>query len=384
MIAMGTSNEKPEGTKVIDVIIGTRPEAIKMAPVIHELRNRGEFSVRIIATGQHSDMLKQVLDFFSLAADVNLGVMRREQSLDYITSSVLLGVGGILDSNRPDAVLVHGDTTTTLGAALAAFYRRIPIGHVEAGLRSNDITRPFPEEMNRIVTDRISSWWFAPTELARDNLARDGIPAGGVYITGNTVVDALQWTKSIARSPSEACMSSLTDGPPFILLTAHRRESWGEPLVRICSALLEVLRRHDSYRALVPMHKNPVVRSTMRRILGENPNVILCDPLSYPDFVWALNNCGLILSDSGGVQEEATALCKPVLILRDVTERPEAVEHGSGILVGLDVERIINEACKLLDDKAAYAAIAGRCARNPFGDGKSSARIADVLSAEMG
>ncbi|MDR3355548.1 MAG: UDP-N-acetylglucosamine 2-epimerase (non-hydrolyzing) [Synergistaceae bacterium] len=378
------SSEKNEGAKVIDVIIGTRPEAIKMAPVIQELRSRDEFSARIIATGQHSDMLKQVLDFFSFSADVNLGVMKREQSLDYITSSVLLGVGEILDSDRPDAVLVHGDTTTTFSAALAAFYRRIPIGHVEAGLRSNDITRPFPEEMNRIATDRISSWWFAPTESARDNLIREGIPAGGVHVTGNTVVDALQWTRNIAKTPSEPCMSDLAGGPPFILMTAHRRESWGEPLAGICGALLEILRRHNSYRALVPMHRNPVVRNTMRRILSENPNVILCDPLSYPDFVWALNNCVLILSDSGGVQEEATALSKPVLILRDVTERPEAVERGSGILVGLDAERIINAACKLLGDRAAYAAIVDRCSGNPFGDGRSSARIADVLSAAMG
>jgi UDP-N-acetylglucosamine 2-epimerase (non-hydrolysing) len=354
-----------------------------MAPVIEELRRRDEFSVRIISTGQHSDMLKQVLDFFSITADVNLGVMRREQSLDYITSSVLLGVGGILDSDRPDAVLVHGDTTTTFAAALAAFYRGIPIGHVEAGLRSNDLTRPFPEEMNRIATDRISSWWFAPTELAKANLVREGIHPDGVYVTGNTVVDALQWTNNIAREPSEPCMSGLTDGAPFILLTAHRRESWGEPLVRICGALIEILKRHGSYRALVPMHKNPVVRSTIRRILSEDPRIILCDPLSYPDFVWALNNCRLILSDSGGVQEEATALSKPVLILRDVTERPEAVEHGSGILVGSEAGRIIDEACRLLGSKAAYAAIVDRCAGNPFGDGKSSARIADVLSAAI-
>ncbi|MDR1481668.1 MAG: UDP-N-acetylglucosamine 2-epimerase (non-hydrolyzing) [Synergistaceae bacterium] len=372
-----------EGPKTVCVIIGTRPEAIKMAPVIKELKRRGEFSVRVISTGQHSDMLKQVLDFFSIEEDVSLGVMRSKQSLDYITSSVLLGVGEVLDSDRPDAVLVHGDTTTTFSAALAAFYRRIPIGHVEAGLRSNDLTRPFPEEMNRIATDRISSWWFAPTELARANLAHEGIGPEGVSVTGNTVVDALQWTKEIAVEPSEPCMSGLTGGAPFILLTAHRRESWGEPLVRICNALVEILRRHDSYRALVPMHKNPVVRSTITRILSEDPRIILCDPLNYPDFVWALNNCGLILSDSGGVQEEATALRKPVLILRDVTERPEAVEYGSGILVGSETGRITDEACRLLGDRAAYAAIADRCAGNPFGDGKSSARIADVLSAAI-
>ncbi|MDR3332488.1 MAG: UDP-N-acetylglucosamine 2-epimerase (non-hydrolyzing) [Synergistaceae bacterium] len=377
---MQIAKKKHEAEMKVDVVIGTRPEAIKMAPVILELRARGGFSVRVIATGQHAEMLNQALNYFSLTADVNLGIMRREQTLDYIASAVLQGVGGTLDADRPDVVLVHGDTTTTLSAAMAAFYRRIPVGHVEAGLRSHDMSSPFPEEMNRVLTDRIASLWFAPTELARRNLVSEGVPADEIRVTGNTVVDALHRTIKCVSAPKESCMSQLLHGVPFILLTAHRRESWGVPLERICEALLEILRQHGAYRALVPMHKNPVVRDTISRILGKAPGVILCDPLDYPDFVWAINSCKLILSDSGGVQEEATALRKPVLILRDVTERPEAIEHGSGVLVGADKSLIMAEADRLLSDPAAYAEIVARCDGNPFGDGTASAKIADALS----
>lgn len=369
--------------KKIDIVIGTRPEAIKMAPVILELRKRDCFDTRIVATGQHTDMLVQALDYFSLASDVNLAIMKARQSLDYITSAVLEGVGAALDERLPDAVLVHGDTTTTFAAALAAFYRKIPVGHVEAGLRSHDMAQPFPEEMNRVLTDRMATWWFAPTDLAKNNLLSEGVDEGRIYVTGNTVVDALLSTVNGNSEPKEDAMKILSGDIPFILLTAHRRESWGRPLEEICAALMEVLKRHPDCHALVPMHRNPAVRDTMQKLLGANEKIVLCDPLDYPDFVRALHTCRLILSDSGGVQEEATALCKPLLILRDVTERPEAVRYGSGILVGTDSCRIISEADRLLSDREAYAEIERRCERNPFGDGRVSARIADVLSRDL-
>ncbi|MDR3322196.1 MAG: UDP-N-acetylglucosamine 2-epimerase (non-hydrolyzing) [Synergistaceae bacterium] len=362
--------------KKIDVVIGTRPEAIKMAPVILELRRRG-FGTRVIATGQHTDMLRGALAYFSLAADVDLAIMKIRQSLDYVTSSVLQGVGEVFDAAAPDAVLVHGDTTTTFAASLAAFYRRIPIGHVEAGLRSFDMSRPFPEEMNRVMTDRIAAWWFAPTELARENLVKEGAPGERILVTGNTVVDALRAAVKRNGRP-QGPLGSLN--APFILLTAHRRESWGEPLERICAALRRILTLQPQYRALVPMHRNPAVRDAMTAILGGDERIILCDPLDYPDFVWAMDNCALILSDSGGVQEEATSLKKPALVLRDVTERPEAVESGSCVLVGTDEERIVRAAESLLSDPEAREKLLSRCRDNPFGDGLASVRIADALA----
>jgi UDP-N-acetylglucosamine 2-epimerase (non-hydrolysing) len=366
----------------IDIVIGTRPEAIKMSPVIRELKGRGDFAVRVIATGQHTDMLTQALAFFGLRPDIDLRVMKDRQSLDHITSSVLEGVGRALDEDKPDAVLVHGDTTTTMASALAAFYRRIPVGHVEAGLRSFDMSRPFPEEMNRVVTDKIAAWWFAPTRLARDNLIAEGVADDNIFITGNTVIDALRQTLERKIPPSDPAMKPLTEGKKFILVTAHRRESWGKQLENICRAIIRVLRIHD-VDALVPTHKNPVVRDTIFRLLGENERIILCDPLGYADFVWALGHCVVTLSDSGGVQEEASALAKPVLILRDVTERPEAVESGSGILVGTDEDRIFEETDNLLSNREAYAAIQKKCASAPFGDGKASARIADILRGDL-
>jgi UDP-N-acetylglucosamine 2-epimerase (non-hydrolysing) len=370
--------------KKIDVVIGTRPEAIKMAPVILELRGRDVFSVRIVATGQHTDMLSQALSYFSLFSDVNLGIMKERQSLDYMTSSVLLGVGEIFDRDAPDAVLVHGDTTTTFASSLAAFYRRIPVGHVEAGLRSHDMDRPFPEEMNRVVTDRVAAWWFAPTELSKKNLLGEGVRDEKIYVTGNTVVDALRMTLKKKRAPSEPSTRQIADGSSFILLTAHRRESWGEPLRRICLALLEIMRLHPKTKALVPMHKNPAVRNIIETILGDKKRIILCDPLDYPDFVWAMDNCSLILSDSGGVQEEASYLKKPTLILRDVTERPEAIEQGSCLLAGTDTHSIVSKADNLLTDAAAYRELQERCSGNPFGDGSASAMIADILAKTLG
>ncbi|MDR1510348.1 MAG: UDP-N-acetylglucosamine 2-epimerase (non-hydrolyzing) [Synergistaceae bacterium] len=370
--------------KKIDIVIGTRPEAIKMAPLIIELRRRENFSVRVISTGQHTDMLKQALGFFKIEPDIDLAIMRQNQTLDYITSSVLSRVGEILDSNRPDAVLVHGDTTTTLASSLAAFYRQIPVGHVEAGLRSFDMQFPFPEEMNRVLTDRLAEWLFAPTERAALNLRRENaVPDENLYVTGNTVIDALFTALKLCEKPGSPVLFPLAGGAPFILMTAHRRESWGKPMERICSALLEILRRHKDCHALVPMHKNPAVRDSMKTILGGNERVILCDPLDYPDFVWSLGRCKIILSDSGGVQEEASALGKPVAVLRDVTERPEAVERGTAVLVGTEYDRIVHAADRLLSHDEEYREIEERKYGNPFGDGQASARIAGILTETL-
>jgi UDP-N-acetylglucosamine 2-epimerase (non-hydrolysing) len=377
------SSRVPELRK-IDIVIGTRPEAIKMAPLIIELRRRENFSVRVISTGQHTDMLRQALGFFRIEPDADLGIMRQNQTLDYITSSALCGVGEMLDSGRPDAVLVHGDTTTTLASSLAAFHRLIPVGHVEAGLRSFDMRFPFPEEMNRVLTDRLSKWLFAPTERAASNLRRENAASDGhLYVTGNTVIDALFTALELCDEPRSPVLSPLAGGAPFILMTAHRRESWGKPMEGICSALLEILRRHKDFRALVPMHKNPAVRDSMKNILGGNGRVILCDPLDYPDFVWSLGRCKIILSDSGGVQEEASALGKPVAVLRGVTERPEAVERGTAILVGTDYDRIVSAVDGLLSHDEEYSKIEGRKSGNPFGDGKAAARIADILAETL-
>jgi UDP-N-acetylglucosamine 2-epimerase (non-hydrolysing) len=364
--------------KKIDVVIGTRPEAIKMAPVVKELRKRDKFSVRVISTGQHTDMLRQALSFFEISPDADLAIMKQVQSLDYITASVITGVGELFDSERPDAVLVHGDTTTTFAASLAAFHRRIPIGHVEAGLRSFDMKLPFPEEMNRTLTDRIAHWLFAPTETAASNLKRERPGEKRLYVTGNTVIDALYSALDILADTSSPVLSAL-EGSPFILMTAHRRESWGEAMERICLALSEILRRYENMRALVPMHRNPAVRDTMKNILGGSDRAILCDPLDYPDFVRALKRCKIILSDSGGVQEEASALGKPVVVLRDVTERPEAVESGTAVIAGTKTDDIVNIAGGLLSDEEAYRRVEARKNKNPFGDGAASARIAGIL-----
>lgn len=369
--------------KKIVCVIGTRPEAIKMAPVVIALMKQDYFDVKVLATGQHAAMLDQVLDFFSLTADRNLHIMKERQTLDYITSSVLTGAGEYFDEIKPAAVLVHGDTTTTFAAGLAAFYRGIPIGHVEAGLRSWNMRLPFPEEMNRVLIDKIVTWGFAPTELAADNLRKEGVPESGISVTGNTVIDALFYTVAAQTKPKCEELRALPDGAPFMLVTAHRRESWGRPLEEICKALSEILEGHPELWMVVPMHKNPAVREIIHKYLDGREQVILCDPLDYPDFVWAMNASKFILSDSGGVQEEASAIKKPVLILRDVTERPEAVEHGSGLLVGVNREKIVTTARGLLDDPAAIAAIEKKCEAQPFGDGTASSKIVNTLKESL-
>lgn len=365
--------------KKILCVLGTRPEAIKMAPVITELRKR-ELEVTVLATGQHSHMLDQALAFFGIHGDVNLSIMEERQSLDTITSRVLLGVGRFLDDSPHDLVLVHGDTTTSMAAALAAFYRQIPVGHVEAGLRSGDLSRPFPEEANRIITDRISTLWFAPTKGAAENLKREELPLTNdtLFITGNTVIDALYHALKHRPEPPQALESLFSEDEPFILLTAHRRESWGPPLEEICLAIQDILKSLDGFRILIPMHKNPMVRDVITRFLADEPRVTLCEPLDYPDFVWAMNNCSLILTDSGGVQEEASGLKKPALVMRDLSERPEAFESGTALLVGTDREAIKEATVKILTDDEYRSALLNR-GDNPFGDGTASVRIADGI-----
>lgn len=365
--------------KTVICVVGTRPEAIKMAPVVIALQNQGYFRTKVLATGQHTAMLDQALAYFNISANLNLNIMRERQTLDHITSSVLTGAGEYFDLEKPDAVLVHGDTTTTFSAALAAFYRKIPVGHVEAGLRSFNMDLPFPEEMNRVLTDCLTRWAFAPTEQAKLNLLREGMPARHISVTGNTVIDALFYTvKNIARPATEE-LCKLPKNAPFILSTMHRRESWGRPLEEICSAILKILEEYPELWVVVPMHKNPAVRGIIKDKLGVCERAVLCDPLNYPDFVWAMNAARFIMSDSGGVQEEASAIGKPMLILRDVTERPEAVEHGSGILVGVDRDRIYRTARELLENEESLTQIMKKCKMQPFGDGTASLRIVETL-----
>lgn len=366
--------------KKIVCVVGTRPEGIKMAPLIRVLREQN-FPVTVLSTGQHLQMLHQSLEFFGIEADVNLSVMEERQTLDRVTAKVLGGVGAFLDRRPQDLVLVHGDTTTTMASALAAFYRSIPVGHVEAGLRSGDMARPFPEEANRIITDRLSSLWFAPTEQAAANLKNEGLPVseGTLAITGNTVIDAL---KLVLERKHDLCDSlrPLERFPgPLLLMTAHRRESWGEPLESICGAIVDILRQNSEVRILIPLHKNPSVRDVIRRYLADEERAILCEPLDYPDFVWAMQRSSVILSDSGGVQEESAELKKPLLVMRDVSERPEALETGTALLVGTNRVGIAETALRILSDDVFRKSLLSR-GENPFGSGDASEKIADVIA----
>ncbi|MDR1730701.1 MAG: UDP-N-acetylglucosamine 2-epimerase (non-hydrolyzing) [Synergistaceae bacterium] len=356
-------------------VLGTRPEAIKMAPLILKLKETSRFVVRILASGQHTDMLYQALEDFGICADADLNVMKDRQTLDHITSAVLEGVGTFLDANPQDMLLVHGDTTTTLSAALAGFYRKIPIAHVEAGLRSRNMDCPFPEEANRVLVDRIATLYFAPTRQSADNLTAEGVAADRVFLTGNTVIDALFWT--LERREETTILREIPKDASLVLMTAHRRESWGVPLSRICGAVSDLLKEHDDLWFLIPLHKNPVVREVIKKELGDCPRVIFTEPLRYPDFVAAMNRSLFIMSDSGGIQEEASALRKPVLILRELSERPEALTAGTGRLVGTKRERIGEEASRLLNDPSWLASFSER--GMPFGDGTASERILEVI-----
>ena len=366
--------------KKIVCVVGTRPEGIKMAPLIRVLREK-EFSVLVLSTGQHLQMLHQSLEFFGIEADVNLSVMEERQTLDRVTAKVLGGVGAFLDRRPQDLVLVHGDTTTTMASALAAFYRGVPVGHVEAGLRSGDMARPFPEEANRIITDRLSSLWFAPTEQAASNLRNEGLPIseGTLAITGNTVIDALKLVLKRKHDLCEPLRPLEHFQGPLLLMTAHRRESWGEPLESICGAIVDILKRNSEVRILIPLHKNPSVRDIIKRYLAEEKRAILCEPLDYPDFVWAMQRSSLILSDSGGVQEESAELKKPLLVMRDVSERPEALETGTALLVGTNRVGIAETALRILSDDVFRKSLLSR-GTNPFGSGDASEKIAEVIA----
>lgn len=360
-------------SKTILCVVGTRPEAIKMAPVILRLRADSTFNVRVLATAQHRDLLDQILTCFNIKPDIDLDIMRPNQSLASLTSALLDKIDAVLADIRPDLVIGQGDTTTVMATALACFYRRVLFAHVEAGLRTRDLDNPFPEEMNRIVAGRLAALHFAPTETSRDNLLREHIPEDRIWVTGNTVIDALRTVANMQPSLG----IDIDDTKRMILVTAHRRENFGAPLERICQAIRQVADANDDVEVLFPVHPNPHVRQTAHKLLSNHPRVRLCLPLDYVPFVAAMQKSYLILSDSGGVQEEAPALGKPVLVLREETERPEAVEAGVVKLVGTETAVVTSAVQRMLDDADEYA----RAARgvSPYGDGQAAQRIFDVV-----
>jgi UDP-N-acetylglucosamine 2-epimerase (non-hydrolysing) len=364
--------------KVLSVF-GTRPEAIKMAPVIGALERQPGIQSIVCLTAQHRSMLDQVIDLFALKADFDLNLMADNQGLTHITSAVLTGLEPILRDVKPDRVLVHGDTATTLAASMAAFYAHVPVGHVEAGLRTGDMTAPWPEEMNRKVADTLCDLHFAPTERARENLLKEGIPAKGISVTGNTVIDALQQITRQLNDDTKLAGDIARGLPPLspdrrlVLVTGHRRESFGAGFERICEGLRQLADQRSDIEIIYPVHLNPNVRAPVLRLLGAHPRIRLLEPLDYLPFVYLMNRCHFLISDSGGIQEEAPSLGKPVLVMREVTERPEAVAAGTVRLVGTDVAKIVTESCRLLDDGDAYMRMSR--APNPFGDGRAGERI---------
>jgi len=378
-------SEQPRPTPLVSVVFGTRPEAIKLFPVIQAIAARGETRLSVCVTGQHREMLDQVLDIAGLSPDHDLDLMQPGQSLDAITARLLTGIGAVLDRDRPDLVLVQGDTVTAMAGALAAYYRKIPIGHVEAGLRSGDLYHPWPEEVNRKVIGTMADLHFAPTETAAAALRAEAVPADRIIVTGNTVIDALHWAaKRLAVEPGRAGivepLAQRFAGRRIIGVTTHRRENFGPGLAAIAEAIATIADRED-VAILFPVHLNPAVRAAMLPVLGDRANVALLEPLDYPNFVRLLQLAELMLTDSGGVQEEAPALGKPVLVMRETTERPEGIAAGTARLVGADSARIVAETTRLLDDATAYQAMAR--AHNPFGDGKSAARIAEIVARRL-
>ena len=362
------------------VVLGTRPEAIKMAPVIREARDRGLKTI-VCVTAQHREMLDQVLDLFGIQPEIDLDLMEPDQTLASLTARALLALDEVLDEVAPDWVLVQGDTTTAMVAALAAFYRQVPVGHVEAGLRTGDLNRPFPEELNRRLADAVSGRHFLPTEQARENLAAEGFAPETMAVTGNTVVDALQWVRQQpAAATDDLGLPDVTASDRIVLVTAHRRESFGAGMESIARALVRIVDQNPDVRMIYPLHRNPNVRQVMEEALGAVPRIHLLPPLDYLPFVQLMARATLILSDSGGVQEEAPSLGVPALVLRETTERPEAVAAGAVRLVGLDTERIVREANILLQDAAAHEKMA--VAVNPYGDGQASTRIVSILLDE--
>jgi len=374
-------------TKVLS-IFGTRPEAIKMAPVVKELEKHPDrFTSVVCVTAQHRQMLDQVLELFEIKPDYDLDIMKPGQDLFDVTCNVLQGLKPVLERERPDIVLVHGDTTTTMAAALAAYYCRIRVGHVEAGLRTGNKYSPFPEEINRRVAGVLTDLHFAPTERAKSNLLAEGVPEVSIFVTGNTVIDALlavaaRVNNDVAlRSDFDGQFSFLNPAKRLILVTGHRRENFGQGFEQICTALAEIAAMHPNVEILYPVHLNPNVQEPVRRILGNSPQVHLVAPLDYLPFVYLMERCYLIITDSGGVQEEAPSLGKPVLVMRDTTERPEALAAGTVKLVGTDRAKIVTESLLLLNDSAVYEAMVK--AHNPYGDGMAASRIVEVLGGRV-
>lgn len=364
------------------VIFGTRPEAIKLFPVIHKLQEHSDVQTRVLVTGQHRQMLDQVLDIGEIRPDHDLDVMAPNQTLDALTARLLTGIGAVLDIERPARVIVQGDTATAMVGALAAYYRQIPVSHVEAGLRSHNIYQPWPEEVNRKIIGTIADQHFAPTHVSADALRAEAVAPENIHITGNSVIDALHWvTDKIARQPDLACdlaeIEERFEGKRIIGVTTHRRENFGDGMEDIAAALLEIAAR-DDVAIIFPVHMNPNVRKVMDAKLGNHPRIAMIEPLDYPHFARLLSISHIMLSDSGGVQEEAPALGKPVLVMRETTERPEGVTAGTAKLVGTDKNRIISEIFTLLDDEAAYSNMAR--AHNPFGDGQAAHKIAGLVA----
>jgi UDP-N-acetylglucosamine 2-epimerase (non-hydrolysing) len=366
----------------IMVIFGTRPEAIKLFPVVNALKRQSKLKCEVLVSAQHREMLDQVLTVGEIIPDYDLNIMKPGQSLDALTSRLLEGIGGVLDIAKPDRVVVQGDTATAMVGALAAYYRQIPVSHVEAGLRSYDIYKPWPEEVNRKIIGTIADQHFAPTDVSAGALRKEAVPEANIFVTGNTVIDALHWvTDRISHRPELA--SGLAElekrfaGKKIIGITTHRRENFGDGMANIAGAIAEIAKRED-VACIFPVHLNPNVRAVMTDALAGLDNVAMIEPLDYPNFARLLSISYIMLTDSGGVQEEAPALGKPVLVMRDTTERPEGVTAGTAKLIGTEKDRIVSEIFTLLDDNSAYSAMAR--AHNPFGDGRASQRIAEIIT----
>ena len=377
------------------LVFGTRPEAIKMAPLVMELQKQKErIETVVCVTGQHREMLDQVLEIFDIKPDYDLNIMKRGQDLYDVTARVLTGMREVLKEIKPDIVLVHGDTTTSTAAALAAFYQQIPVGHVEAGLRTHNIYSPWPEEMNRLLTGRLATYHFSPTPLSRNNLIKESINDRNIIVTGNTVIDALYWVVDKIKNNKELDnelesvlskagydVNRLDNGKKLVLITGHRRENFSDGFINMCTAIKDLTIKHPNVDFVYPMHLNPNVRKPIHEVFGEDlsglKNMFFIEPLEYLSFVYLMEKSSIVLTDSGGIQEEAPGLGKPVLVMRDTTERPEALNAGTVKLVGTDYNKIVNEVSSLIDDKAAYEKMSK--AVNPYGDGLACGRIVNAL-----